>query len=240
MLGAAIAVLSSLRLTVTLLGLCMILIFVATLVQVEWGIYEVQELHFRAWIAWFDVAPGEKEFMVPFPGGMLLGSLLLLNLLAAHARLRASGRSIDAALASMEPEAFVQRVLFERMGAREVWTGEDFRFGRARRGDAAMLAQLGESLGFSANCIDTHEQAGGRVSSSAVRSALGRSPSNQSTAAYTTMPAAMHTARCAIRRERDAATHASSGPSSTSITATMASVARLTCSDKRHHPGAGW
>ena len=86
MLGAAIAVLSSLRLTVTLLGLCMILIFVATLVQVEWGIYEVQELHFRAWIAWFDVAPGEKEFMVPFPGGMLLGSLLLLNLLAAHAR----------------------------------------------------------------------------------------------------------------------------------------------------------
>lgn len=80
----------------------------------------------------------------------------------------------NTSLASMEAEDFVQRVLVDRLGAREVWTGEDFRFGRARRGDAAMLARLGESLGFSANCIDTHEQAGGRVSSSAVRSALGR------------------------------------------------------------------
>jgi hypothetical protein len=76
--------LSSLRLTVVLLALCMILVFVATLAQVELGIHEIQQRHLRAWIAWFDLAPGEGEFSIPFPGGMLLGSLLLLNLVAAH------------------------------------------------------------------------------------------------------------------------------------------------------------
>ena len=50
-LGAALALLSSLRLTVVLLGLCMILIFTATLLQVELGIHEVQLRYFRAWIA---------------------------------------------------------------------------------------------------------------------------------------------------------------------------------------------
>ncbi|QTN33565.1 cytochrome c biogenesis protein ResB [Akkermansiaceae bacterium] len=86
MLAAPIAVFSSLRLTVLLLGLCMILIFWATLLQVQMGIHEVQLRYFRAWIAWFDVVPGEKSFPIPFPGGMLLGALLLLNLLAAHIR----------------------------------------------------------------------------------------------------------------------------------------------------------
>lgn len=85
-LAVPIAILSSLRLTVVLLGLCMILIFVATLLQVELGIHEVQLLYFRSWIAWFDLMPGASRFPIPFPGGMLLGAALLLNLLAAHIR----------------------------------------------------------------------------------------------------------------------------------------------------------
>jgi hypothetical protein len=78
--------LSSLRLTVTLLGLAMVLVLVATLAQVEWGIHEVQKLYFRSWIAWVDIAPGNAKFSIPMPGGMLLGSLLMANLLAAHFR----------------------------------------------------------------------------------------------------------------------------------------------------------
>jgi hypothetical protein len=85
-LGAALALFSSLRLTVVLLGLCMILIFAATLLQVELGIHEVQLRYFRAWIGWFDVVPGGPRFAIPFPGGMTLGTLLMLNLLAAHIR----------------------------------------------------------------------------------------------------------------------------------------------------------
>lgn len=76
--------LSSLRLTVTLLGFSMVLIFVGTVSQVSLGIHEVVELFFRSWIAWWDVMPGEKEFKIPLPGGSLLGCLLIVNLLAAH------------------------------------------------------------------------------------------------------------------------------------------------------------
>jgi len=76
--------LSSLRLTVTLLAISMVLIFVATLSQVHLGIHEVQALFFRSWIAWWDVVPGGKKFSLPMPGGTLLGILLIINLLAAH------------------------------------------------------------------------------------------------------------------------------------------------------------
>ena len=76
--------LSSLRLTVTLLGFAMVLIFVATITQVELGIHEVQAQFFRSWIAWWDVMPGAEKFTIPIPGGTLLGILLIVNLLAAH------------------------------------------------------------------------------------------------------------------------------------------------------------
>lgn len=75
---------SSLRLTVTLLGFAMVLIFVATITQVELGIHEVQARFFRSWIAWWDVMPGAKKLIIPIPGGTMLGVLLIVNLLAAH------------------------------------------------------------------------------------------------------------------------------------------------------------
>lgn len=80
----SLKLLSSLRLTVTLLGFAMVLIFVATITQVELGINEVQEKFFRSWIAWWDVMPGTGKFAIPIPGGTLLGVLLIVNLLAAH------------------------------------------------------------------------------------------------------------------------------------------------------------
>ncbi|MFD2256096.1 cytochrome c biogenesis protein ResB [Luteolibacter algae] len=76
--------LSSLRLTVTLLALSMLLIFIATIMQVELGIHEVQLRYFRAWYAWWDIIPGDKKFSIPLPGGIVLGGLLVINLLAAH------------------------------------------------------------------------------------------------------------------------------------------------------------
>lgn len=81
---ASFKFLSSLRLTVTLLGFAMVLIFVATITQVELGIHEVQAKYFRSWIAWWDVMPGDRKFLIPIPGGTLLGVFLIVNLLAAH------------------------------------------------------------------------------------------------------------------------------------------------------------
>lgn len=70
----------SLKLTVALLALGMILVFAGTLAQVNLGIWAVQEEFFRSFIAIWHVGP----LYVPLPGGYLVGGLLLINLIAAH------------------------------------------------------------------------------------------------------------------------------------------------------------
>lgn len=71
----------SLRLTVVLLVFGMLLVFAATIDQVNLGIWAVQEKYFRSFIVYGRVG----SFMVPmFPGGYLIGGLLLANLIAAH------------------------------------------------------------------------------------------------------------------------------------------------------------
>jgi hypothetical protein len=77
-------VLSSLRLTVVCLGLAMLLIFFGTLAQVHLGIHAVQARYFQSlFIFWSPPGAGWK---IPvLPGGYLLGSVLLINLIAAHA-----------------------------------------------------------------------------------------------------------------------------------------------------------
>ncbi len=82
---------ASLRLTVALLAMSMVLIFVGTLAQVRVGVWEAVDTYFRAPIAWIDLqllvpeSIGRVPGRVPFPGGAALGLLLLVNLLAAHA-----------------------------------------------------------------------------------------------------------------------------------------------------------
>ncbi len=78
----------------------------------------------------------------------------------------------DAALAAMSPEAFVEQVLAARLGAREVWIGADFRFGHARRGDPALLRELGATLGFGVEVFPEFLVDGERVRSSGIRAHL--------------------------------------------------------------------
>jgi len=82
----------SLRLTVTLLSLSMILVFCGTLAQVDKGIWTVMDQYFRTWIAWIDLSIFFNKFnplsafSIPFPGGFLIGALLSMNLLVVHAK----------------------------------------------------------------------------------------------------------------------------------------------------------
>ena len=78
----------------------------------------------------------------------------------------------NAALASLSPEEFVQRLLVARLQAREVWVGPDFRFGRARAGNLALLQRMGAELGFAAETIAPVELGGIPVSSTRIRAAL--------------------------------------------------------------------
>ena len=78
----------------------------------------------------------------------------------------------DAALANQSPEAFIQQVLLDGLGARYVLVGDDFRFGALRAGDYAMLDAAGDACGFDVARMNSYEVHKLRVSSSAVREAL--------------------------------------------------------------------
>ena len=75
----------------------------------------------------------------------------------------------NAALTAMSAEDFVRRVLVDRLAAREVWVGGDFRFGHKRGGDMGLLARMGAQLGFAACAMPAVQIDGARVSASRVR-----------------------------------------------------------------------
>src|SRR5476651_366437 len=73
----------SLRLTVTLLSFAILLVFVGTLAQVDEGLYNAQERYFRQWLIFGLDLFGHRIPLV-LPGGYLIGTLLVINLFAAH------------------------------------------------------------------------------------------------------------------------------------------------------------
>jgi riboflavin kinase/FMN adenylyltransferase len=78
----------------------------------------------------------------------------------------------NAALARLSAEDFIARVLVERLAAREVWIGEGFHFGHERKGDLALLQQLGIEEWFTAEAVPPFVVDGERVSSSRIRKLL--------------------------------------------------------------------
>jgi ResB-like family len=75
--------LTSLKLTIACLGCAMVLVFVGTLDQVHIGIFEAQNRYFKSFFLYFSL-PGSSVRIPWFPGGYLVGSVLLINLIAAH------------------------------------------------------------------------------------------------------------------------------------------------------------
>ncbi|MCW5756537.1 MAG: cytochrome c biogenesis protein CcsA [Phycisphaeraceae bacterium] len=101
MMGRVIALAASLRLTVVLMALAMVLIFVGTIAQTQLGVWQAVDSYFRAPIAWVDLSlllPGTRAGggpSVPMPGGLTIAALMMLNLLAAHAvRFKATRRRV--------------------------------------------------------------------------------------------------------------------------------------------------
>lgn len=89
----------SLRLTVILLAFAIVLVFVGTLAQVDEGLYNAQARYFRQWfVLGFDLFG--RNIPLILPGGYLIGTMLLLNLVAAHLyRFELSVRKIGIQLA---------------------------------------------------------------------------------------------------------------------------------------------
>ncbi len=75
-------------------------------------------------------------------------------------------------LAGMDPEAFIRQVLVDGLGIRYLVVGDDFCFGRNRRGNFTMLQEAGREHGFQVVNMHTFQLDGERVSSTRIRKAL--------------------------------------------------------------------
>jgi len=76
---------ASLHLTVICLAAALVLVFAGTLAQVNSNTFQVQQQYFQSWFIWWSAQGGGFSLPV-FPGGHLIGAVLLVNLLAAHIR----------------------------------------------------------------------------------------------------------------------------------------------------------
>ena len=82
---------SSLKLTVACLLMGCVLVFWGTLAQVHLGLYKAQNEFFRSVFVYW--TPDGSGLHIPiFPGGYLLGTVLLINLLCAHLRYYQPGK----------------------------------------------------------------------------------------------------------------------------------------------------
>ncbi|HJL14804.1 MAG TPA: bifunctional riboflavin kinase/FAD synthetase [Sandaracinaceae bacterium LLY-WYZ-13_1] len=78
----------------------------------------------------------------------------------------------DRARAGQAPEDFVREVLVDRLRARGLVVGPDFRFGRGAKGDAQTLRRMGGELGFDVREVGPVRLGGETVSSTRIRAAL--------------------------------------------------------------------
>lgn len=81
--------------------------------------------------------------------------------------------NFDAAMASMPAQDFVLDVLVKELAVTHVVIGKDFRFGKGRGGDAAVLGYMGEMEGFGTTVFSpVFADKSVKISSSDIRTAL--------------------------------------------------------------------
>ncbi len=117
----------------------------------------------------------------PHPLRVLLGDAAPSQLMSLRHKLECfADLGVDLALvipftretAARAPEDFVLDVLVERLNARQLVVGYDYTFGKGRRGNAALLAELGTQHGFSVDQLSPVYVDGGIVSSTRIRDAI--------------------------------------------------------------------
>ena len=78
----------------------------------------------------------------------------------------------NAGFAGVDAKAFIREVLVGKLGIHHLYVGDDFRFGKDRAGDFALLRSMGRDHGFGVESLDTVADEGCRISSTRVREAL--------------------------------------------------------------------
>ncbi len=76
-------------------------------------------------------------------------------------------------VARLEPEEFVRRVVVEKLGARAIVVGANFRFGRKQSGNVEALRRLGSRFGYEVQVVEPFYCRGELASSSQIRRWIG-------------------------------------------------------------------
>jgi riboflavin kinase / FMN adenylyltransferase len=95
-----------------------------------------------------------------------------VELLRAAGADRVVVQQFDRHFSSLSPSQFVQEILVDRLRARVMVVGNDFRFGAQRAGDVAMLSELAAPHGITVKTVAAVTLDGAPVSSSRVRALL--------------------------------------------------------------------
>jgi riboflavin kinase/FMN adenylyltransferase len=115
--------------------------------------------------------PHPREFFAPDSAPPRLSTLRdKLERFASNGVARVHVARFDARLAKLSAEEFIEQVLVRKLKVGWILVGDDFRFGRDRVGDLALLRTRAAS--FSVEAMPTVMIDGERASSSAVRAAL--------------------------------------------------------------------
>jgi riboflavin kinase / FMN adenylyltransferase len=115
--------------------------------------------------------PHPREFFAPHTAPPRLSTLRdKLEQFAARGVARVHIARFNAGLAHLSPADFIERVVLGALRTRWLLVGEDFRFGRGRAGDLALLRAAART--FSVEAMPPVKSGEERVSSSAVREAL--------------------------------------------------------------------
>ena len=127
--------------------------------------------------------PHPREFFAPASAPARLTTLReKLELLSDAGVAQVMVCRFNADFAALSAQQFVDGVLLNGLRTRHLIIGDDFRFGKGRAGDFAMLQAAGERSGFTVEAMGSVTLDGGRVSSSSVREALAAGDMEQAAA----------------------------------------------------------
>lgn len=94
--------------------------------------------------------------------------------------------------AQLSPQAYVDEILLQRVGLKEIVIGYDHRFGKNREGDRELLERMGSAHGFSVDVIPPQEVDHDVVSSSKIRALLAEEGDVHRAAEMLGRPYALH------------------------------------------------
>ncbi|WP_428354796.1 bifunctional riboflavin kinase/FAD synthetase [Methyloprofundus sp.] len=80
--------------------------------------------------------------------------------------------NFNQSFADLDPAYFIQEILVERLKVKYLVVGDDFHFGKARRGNFALLEAAGKQFDFKVIDTASYSVKGSRVSSTLIRDAL--------------------------------------------------------------------